>query len=336
MSTEKERRGITVAGSLIADEFYKIDTYPSEGMLTNARDQERHIGGTGNMILDLAKLDPELPVTVSAIVGTDDRGEMLMNALSAYPNIRTDQIVREGASSVTLVMNAQDTKQRTFFFIPEASDRYDISYIDWDSLDSEIFHLEYLLLMKQVDADDPEYGTHGARILHEARERGMKTSIDIVSEQSDRAKRIVTSALQYTDYCAVNEVEAQGVTEVDLTSSEEALLANAEKAARTLKKLGVGRWVVIHSPAYSFGYDCGTDRFITVPSAKLPKGYIKGTNGAGDAYCSGILYAAQRGDGLEEAMRLAAACAVCSLSEENGTDGMRPWQDVLAAVKQFD
>ena len=95
MSEQKKRRGITVAGSLIADEFYKIDTYPSEGMLTNARDQERHIGGTGNMILDLAKLDPELTVTVSAIVGTDDRGEMLMEALSSITGDRADKELTE-------------------------------------------------------------------------------------------------------------------------------------------------------------------------------------------------------------------------------------------------
>ncbi len=32
-----EKQGITVAGSLIADTFYKIDTYPEAGMLTKAR-----------------------------------------------------------------------------------------------------------------------------------------------------------------------------------------------------------------------------------------------------------------------------------------------------------
>lgn len=332
---EKQRKGITVAGSLIADVFYKIDTYPKEGMLVNVRGQEGFMGGTGNMIQDLAKMDPELPVTVSAIVGCDDRGEMLMRKLEEYPNIRTDQIVREGLSSVTMVMNAQDTKQRTFFFLPEASDRYDINCVDWDKLDSEIFHLEYLLLMKRVDEEDPEYGTHGARILHEAREHGMKTSIDIVSEQSDRAKRIVTSALKYTDYCAVNEIEAEGITGVDLTSSEEALKNNAEKALRKLAELGVARWAVVHSPAYGFGYDCEQDRFAALPSFHLPDGYIKGTNGAGDAYCSGILYAAQRGDSLEEAMYMAAACAACSLSEENGSDGVHTWQEILDTAKTF-
>ena len=56
---------------------------------------------------------------------------------------------------------------------------------------------------------------------------------------------------------------------------------------------------------------------------------IKGTNGAGDAYCSGILYGASQGWDLEKSMILATACAGCSLSEENGTDGMRSCQEVL-------
>ena len=336
MSNEKKRKGITIAGSLIADQFYKIDTYPTEGNLVIVRDTEGYIGGSGNLILDMAKLDPELTVEVGAIVGHDEGGETIMNALAKYPNIRTDQIVREGRSAVTMVFNAQDTKQRTFFFMPEASDKYNIDYINWDTIDSEIFHLEYLLLMKNIDAPDEEYGTHGARILAEAKKRGMKTSIDIVSEQSDRATKVVLAALKYTDYCAINEVEAEAATGVDLTGSADALMNNAKDALLKLKELGVGKWAVIHSPSYSFGYDCEEDRYETLKSFSLPKGYIKGTNGAGDAYCSGILYAALRGDDLKDAMYLATSCAAVSLSEENGTDAMRPYRDVLEFVKQFE
>ena len=335
MSKKSKQTGITVAGSLIADQFYKIDTYPEEGRLVIVRDIEGNVGGSGNLILDLAKIDPELTVDVSAVVGLDDGGEMVMNTLAKYPNIRTDQIVRTGHSAVTMVYNAQDTKQRTFFFLPEAADRFDTDCIHWDRIESRIFHLEYLLLMKNVDAEDPEYGTRGARILHEAQERGMLTSIDIVSEQSDRAKRVVTAALKYTDYCAVNELEAEAVTDIDLTSSEDALRNNAKQAALKLKELGVRKWVVIHCPAMSFGYDCETGEYATLPSFRLPEGYIRGTTGAGDAYCCGILYTAYKGGNLKDAMYLATACAAVSLSEENGTDAMRPYKEILEAVKQF-
>ena len=65
------RRGITVAGSLLADVFYNAPTYPKEGMLIQAKSSGISVGGTGNIILDLARLDPTLEVTVSARLGED-------------------------------------------------------------------------------------------------------------------------------------------------------------------------------------------------------------------------------------------------------------------------
>lgn len=332
---EKERKGIAVAGSLMADVFCKIDTYPREGRLSHIWATQNHIGGSGNLILDLAKLDPDLRVEVSALLGNDDRGEMLVEKLKQYSNIQTDHIKRDGVTSVTLVMNAQDTKQRTFFFMPASSEQFDISCIDWDKLNASIFHLEYLLGIKNVDAFDPVYGTHGAKILCEAKKRGMATSIDMISEESGRAAEIVPFALKYTDYCAINEVEAEAVTGIDLTSSEDMLKKNGEEAVIRLKELGVSKWAVIHSPKYSYGYDCEKGLFLSIPSLTLPDGYIKGTNGAGDAFCSGILYAAHEGKDIETAMKLAGACAACSLSEENGTDGMRNFGEVMKVAEKY-
>lgn len=336
MEKDMPKQGIVVAGSLIADMFHQIDNYPKEGFLTNVRRIEGQPGGTGNILQDLAKLDADLPLTVSAILGDDRAGDLVMERLSSYPNMDLSSVQRRGTTSSTLVMNAQDTKQRTFFYIPASSDEYDMSCIDWENLHASIFLLEYILLMKNVDAPDPEYGTHGARILAEARRRGMETSIDIVSEQSQRVQGIVRSALRYTDYCSINEAEAQNVTGVDLTSSPETMKANAQKALEALREAGVAKWAVIHSPSCGFGLDCRTGQYVCVPSLRLPKGYIKGSNGAGDAFCSGILYAAWRGDPLETALRLANACAACSLSEENGSDGLRPYAKVLEEARRLE
>ena len=332
---DKSKQGIIVAGSLIADVHYEIDTYPEQGNLSTVRSTTGAIGGSGNLILDLAKLDPELQVQVSALVGNDANGQMLMQTLGRFPNIDTSAVVRSGNSSVTLVMNANDTKQRTFFFIPEASDLYDESCIQWDQLNGKIFHLEYLLLMKAVDSPDPVYGTHGAKILHDAQERGMITSIDIVSEQSDRARTVVQAALKYTDICSVNEFEAEGITGISMVKDGEIDAEKAYQALAALKAAGVKKWAVIHSPACCYGLDCETGETACVPSLLLPKGYIKGTTGAGDAFCSGILYGACRGKALHESMRFANACAACSLSEQNGTDGMRSWEEVLKLEQEL-
>ena len=258
------------------------------------------------------------------------KGELLK-----YPNIDISNLTVEGLSSVTHVMNAQDTKQRTFFYQGGASDIYDESYIDWETLDADIFHLEYLLLMAKVDGPDEEYGTLGARILHDARERGMKTSIDVVSEQSDRAAGIVSAALKYTDYCSINEVEAEAATGVKLTGADGLTEEKVKEALLKLKEKGVTTWAVIHCPQCGYGYDCQKQEFVKVPSLKLPEGFIKGTNGAGDAYLSGILYGAYQDMTLEEAMILGTACAACSLSEVNGTDGLRPLSEVKKLYQEL-
>lgn len=329
------KKGITVAGSLIGDVFYEIDTYPQQGFLTNVRGSSLNIGGSGNMILDLAKFDENLKVKVCALVGKDNRGKDLISILSKYSNIDTQNIIEEGETSTTLVMNAQDTKQRTFFYIPAASDIFNESYINWDTIDTKIFHLEYILLMKQVDSPDEEYGTHGARILHDARERGMITSIDVVSEQSERAKNIVKAALKYTDICCINESEAEAVTGLLLTENGELSEEKIFEAIKKIKEMGVSKWIVIHAPKCGYGYDCENDRFVKVESLNLPKGYIKGTTGAGDAYCSGILYGAHEDKSLEESMRFARCSAACSLSQNNGTDGMRSFDKVWQLEKEY-
>lgn len=327
--------GITVAGSLIADHFYTVDTFPKEGMLTHIREHSRHLGGIGNMIQQLAKIDPKLPIKVSGIVGIGTNGRMICRVLSEYPNVDIGNISKDGESTVTLVMNSADTRQRTFFCQPAATEKYGLEHIDRDHVDAKIFHLEYLLSLKKMDSEDPEYGTHAARVLHEAQKRGMKTSIDIVSEQSDRAKRIVTCALKYTDYCVINEIEAEAVSGVPLLDNDQIMEDKIEEVLQTLADKGVGEWVVVHSPGCSYGLDCKTKEFVRLPSLPLTKSCIKGTTGAGDAYCSGILYGAYEEMDLRDAMRFATASAACSLSELNGFDGMRTAEEIWQLEAQY-
>ncbi len=329
------KKGITVAGTLIADVFYFVDTFPKEGFLTNIRSTELNVGGTGNMILDLAKIDSNLTVKVCAILGQDERGPQVLSVLSEYPNIDTENVILDGETPTTLVMNALDTKQRTFFYNAGASDDFNIDSIDFEKLNTKIFQLEYLLLLKQVDMPDSEYGTHAARILKTAKDHGMITSIDIVSEQSERAKHIVKSALKYTDICCINESEAEMVTETVLTKDGKIIEENIPKVIEKIKDFGVSKWIVIHAPKVAFGYSVETGEYVSLPRLNLPDEYIKGTNGAGDAYCSGILYGAHEDMSLKDAMELARATASCSLTEKNGTDGLRPYKEILEFAEKY-
>ena len=174
-----------------------------------------------------------------------------------------------------------------------------------------------------------------ARLLHHAQQRGLKTSIDVVSEASDRFTRLVPPAMKYTDYCIINEVEAQQTTGVPLRDESGALLVeNMPRALHAMKDMGVSTWAVIHCPEGGYGLD-ESGEYVQLSSLKLPEGYIKGTVGAGDAFCAGVLYGAEKGRTLAQSIDLGIAAAAASLSCPGSTEGMRTEAEVLKLFDQF-
>ena len=331
------KKGIAVAGNMIVDMLYPIDGFPKPGELTTiTADATRSTGGClCNDILDLAALDPELPLTALGRVGEDEAGDFVLEKLRERPNISLEQIRRQGTTSYTLVMADEVSKQRSFYQCRGANADFCEADIDWDRLDVDMLHIGYILLLDALDAPDSEYGTKMARLLHTARQRGIKTSIDVVTEASERFGRIVSPALRYTDYCIINEVEAQATTGVRLTREDGLLRREAlPEALGTLKELGVSTWAVIHSPEGGFGLD-ENNAYVEVPSLKLPQGYIKGSVGAGDAFCSGVLYAAWKGLPLAQAIELGTASAACSLSQPGATEGMRSCAEALRLYREL-
>ena len=201
--------------------------------------------------------------------------------------------------------------------------------MDAAALDCDIFHLGYLLLLDGLDAPDAEYGTQAARLLAKVRAAGIKTSLDIVSEQSDRFPRIVRPALKHCDYLVVNEIEGGLATGLPFRNAAgettpELLLA----IARNLFELGVRERVVLHCPAFSVARDAAGNESV-VRSLQLPEGWIKGSVGAGDAFCAGMLYAFLKGLSDEEGMKLASCAAAANLSATDSVSGARSLAETL-------
>ena len=215
------------------------------------------------------------------------------------------------------------------------SDEVGNGLVDWDKLDVNIFHIGYILLLPHLDEPDAEYGTKMARLLHRAQKAGMKTSIDVVSEAGERFARLVTPALKYTDYCIINELETQQTTGVLLRGEDGVLhVENMKAALQKLHELGVAKWAVIHCPEIGCGMD-ENGNYYEFESLKLPKGYIKGTVGAGDAFCAGVLYAAETDMPLPEALKLGACSAAASLSEVSASDGVKTKDEVLKLYELY-
>lgn len=325
------KKGICCAGNMIVDITYPIETWPKQNELTHITDgiQNSTGGAVCNTITDLARLDPNLHLVASGFAGYDAEGAFLLQEMGKYPNIDLSMVRRDGRTSFTAVMSNNQTKERTFFQYAGANAYYGEEHIDWDKLDVNIFHIGYILLLPALDAPDDKYGTKMARLLHRAQKQGMKTSIDVVSEAGERFVKLVTPALKYADYCVINELEAQQTTGVLLRDEKGTLHEeNMYTALVKLKEMGISTWAVIHCPELGCGLD-EKGQFYAVPSLQLPHDYIKGTVGAGDAFCAGVLYAAEKGLGIHEALKLATCTAAASLSEINASDGVGTAEEVM-------
>ena len=332
------RKGICVAGNMIVDILYPIEGWPNQGELVHIKDGiSRSTGGAVcNVIVDLATLDPALPLYAMGKIGRDAEGDLILEKLGQYPNIDTANVLQEGISAMTLVMSDVKAGQRTFFTYLGANGRFDEDCIDWSKVNADIFHIGYILLLNALDQPDAEYGSKMARLLCHAKQHGLKTSIDVVSETSDRFARLVPPALKYTDYCVINEYEAQQTTGVPLRDADDRLIVeNLPRALEAMKAMGVSTWAVIHCPEGGYGLD-EHGRYVSLPSLKLPEGYIQGSVGAGDAFCAGVLLGAEDGAPLEDAINLGIAAAAAALSMPGATEGMRSKAETLALLRRFD
>ena len=325
------RKGICCAGNIIVDITYPIATWPKQNELTHITEGITNStgGSVCNTITDLARLDPTMHLVASGFAGHDAEGDFVLAEMGKYPNIDLSMVKRDGRTSFTAVMSNNQTKERTFFQHAGANAYYGEDDIDWDKLDVNIFHIGYILLLPNLDEPDAQYGTKMARLLDRAQKAGMKTSIDVVSESGDRFSKLVPPALKYTDYCIINELEVQQTTGILLRDEDgNPHKENMPIALQKMKELGVSTWAVIHCPEMGCGID-ETGTYYELPSLKLPKGYIQGTVGAGDAFCAGVLYAAEKKLPMPEALKIGACSAAASLSAVSASDGVKTAEEVL-------
>ena len=330
------KNGVTIGGNIFVDYLKQIDLYPGEGMLMPIQSEARALGGcVSNTGISLKRLGPSLAVKVSGCIGNDEAGKFILDTFK-FNKLDTSRIVKID-SLPTGYTDVFATKKgtRTFFVNQGTNAIYDLKYIDFDNIDTKMAHLGYILLMNKMDSHDSEYGTVMARALFELQKRGIKTSVDIVSEDSDRFQGIVSPALKYTDYLIINEIEAGRTVGIsprnpDGTLIYESLPVICEK----LLDLGVSCCVIIHCPETGIYMD-KSKKWVGVRSLTLPEGYIKGSVGAGDAFCAGALLGLYNDMSPEELLRLGNSAAAGCLSSESGTDGVGTAEDMLKLHEQY-
>ena len=328
---------ITLAGNILVDNVKTITAWPEKGMLVPITGMKRAPGGAvPNSGIDLKTLDPSIEVAAVGKVGADDAGEFVTAFMEERGlDVSGVRKVDGVPTSFTDVMTLAETGERTFFNMHGADSTLTPDDIDPAALGSSIFHLGYLLLLDGLDAEDSEYGTKAARLLAKVRAAGIKTSLDIVSEQSERFARIVRPALKHCDYVVINEVEGALATGLPAADGDGVpIVANLRRICEAMFGLGVGEQVVVHCPSLSVSLSRDGD-FVALPSLELPPGWIKGSVGAGDAFCAGMLYSFLKGMSAEDGMRLASCTAAMNLAATDSVSGARSFGETMALDSRF-
>ncbi len=331
-----ETKGIAAGGNFIIDHVKLVDVWPEEGMLSIILNEKRANGGCPyNVLKDLALLKTTLPLSAIGIVGNDEDGDFILKDLSSL-NIDTTLMYKsEGEpTSYTDVMTVQATGRRTFFHNKGANKLLDIEHFDFSKIKAKILHIGYILLLDSLDKPDKEYGTRLARLLKMAKDSGLKTSSDVVSESSDRFNKLVTPALKYTDYLIFNEIEAGKTTGYEIREKTGKLNAdNLKRALDSLMAKSNSEIICIHFPEGAYGTRRG-EKPIFAPTHDLSKEYIKGTVGAGDAFCAGMLYGIHEEWEIEKSMRFANAMAAICLSDTSTSGGMKTLDETLKFMEE--
>lgn len=337
MSALLHRIGISSGGNWIVDQVKILDALPTPGMLASILSIESSTGGApANVLADLARLGTSFPLSGYGVVGRDEAGDGIIRKFSEL-GVDTAGIVRSdaAATSFTDVMTDQKSGDRAFFHCRGANALFAPSHVPVDRITARIFHLGYVLLLDAMDQPDPDFGTVAARLLSSLQAAGIKTSLDVVSEEGDRFPTLVPPALKYVDYLILNEVEAGRTLRARVRDDQGRLVGPALKEViRKLGSLCGDALIAVHMPEGVIAREPdGTLR--SFGSRNLPHGFIKSGVGAGDAFCAGMLYGLHEGWSTERCVELGTATAVASLSESGASEGVKALADTLAFAAQF-
>ncbi len=335
--TSAPRVGLLAGGNYIVDQVKMIDVYPQPEQLANITSQSPGTGGGAyNVLIGLAKSGAPFPLSAVGLVGNDSFGEQIKADCIAHGiDISLLGTTDKAPTSYTDVMTEKNGGRRTFFHAPGANALWKGAGLDFTKVKARIFHLGYLLLLQSLDQPDATFGTKAARLLASAQAAGLKTSVDVVSEDSNRFSRIVNPALKHVDYCILNEIEAGKTTGFKIRLSDGSLDTTALRhAAGALLQQGVRDLVVIHFAEGAFGRTRRGDD-VWQSSLKLPTSYIAGTAGAGVAFCGAVLLGLHEGWDLGRCLQTGVCVAAGSLSDATCTAGIKKLKTSLALASKY-
>jgi sugar/nucleoside kinase (ribokinase family) len=300
---------VVCVGILVADAIARpVDTLPERGTLGLVEEIGLRGGGCAlNTASALVRLGTA--ASVMGKVGADPLGDFLVSLLDERGVERRGVLRDEGAATSATIVLVDSDGERTFLHLPGANAALQADELDPDLLYAgRALHLGGALVLPALD------GAPAAAILHEARRRGLLTSLDTVYDATGHWERVLP-CLPQLDLMTPGLVEAQAI------SGEREPAA----AAAWLRSHGVAEVALTMGADGCYAAGDGFEGWIE----PLPVLALDGT-GSGDAFAAGLLHGKLAGWPFERATRFANAAGALATTAVGATEGVRGLQETLA------
>ena len=336
MTAAGDRCGFITGGTWCADHNKLVERWPAEEDLVIILAEEIRGGGSAcNLALDIRRLDPAIPVATIGVLGDDADGRVLVDQAGAAGLDCGGLVMMPGRrTTFTDAFTAGDTGRRTHLYHAGTSGELTPDQFSFEDCRARILHLGLPGLHAQMDAAWMGDANGWVAVLKAARAAGLKTNFEMCSLPAARLHEIVTPCLAHLDYLIVNEFEIAALAGRSVTLGQDTDIDSCLADAVKVLAGGSMEVVIVHFPAAAIAVTRQGQQLIT-PSVNIPADQIAGSNGAGDAFAAGALYALHEGWALDRVMALAHAAAAASMRHIGTTDAMMSWSDCLALASKY-
>ena len=307
-------KGVIGLGMWCVDTTYKINELPERGKLEPILDSFQCVGGgPSNVLTDLSSLGFNYPMIAMGSIGLDGNASIIKDHLKKN-NIQINYLISSKTvpTSQTVCMS-EKKNERTFLYYPGANNLLDTKHFKIDDLKSKpkILYIGYLTLLGKLD----RFNYNKTRlniVLEKAKKKNLITVLDLVSNKTSHFQKIVYSALPFTDYLLLNEIEAQLLFKKSIKKNNNYL--NIKLILQLTKKIfkkGLLKGLIIHNSKESV---CVLkDQTHNIKSKIIPQQKIKNAVGAGDAFCAAFIYGIHENWNIEKILKKAHAAGTAMM-----------------------
>jgi sugar/nucleoside kinase (ribokinase family) len=286
----------------------RVDQNPPRGSLGLVEEISLRGGGCA---LNTSSVLVRLGVSAAVVgkVGADPFGDFVLDLLDERGVERSGVLRDQGVPTSSSVVLVGSDGERTFLHVPGANGEVRSQELDEAVLFSgRALHLAGALVMPELD------GQPMARVLEQAKARGLVTSLDTVWDATGRWERLLPS-LPFVDLFVPSLGEAAAIS-----GRQE-----PQAAARWLREQGVGTVALKLGAEGCFVAGDGFEGFVGAPEVEAVD-----STGAGDAFAAGFLYGSLAGWPLERTAAFANAAGALATTAVGAVEGITGLEETLA------